>query len=224
MVPEAFGHAQTIFDFHQLKHRYMPSDVMLVLGTNDIRVAHFAADLYHRKFAPTIVASGGIAHQNDLLATGWDRAEAEIFADILAGSGVPRNSMLLETKATNTGENIAFCRRTLGAAGLHPKSILIVVKPFMQRRALATHAVEWPEIPAAAASWETTFEGYCTPELPPEKVANIIMGDLQRIWIYARLGFSAPQRIPVEVKRAYDRMVELGFTKHLIAEPASAVS
>ena len=222
MSPEALRHAQTIFAFHQLNHRPVPADAMIVLGTNDTRVAGFAADLYHRGLSPLIVVTGGIAHQNDLLATGWDRPESEIFAALLAERGVPYDNLLLESEAANTGENIAFSRRILTTAEYHPRSVLIVVKPFMQRRAFATHAVEWPEVPATVASWETTFEEYCTADLPPAKVANIIMGDLQRIWLYARRGYSAPQRIPAEVRSAYRRMVELGFTQHLIPDEPDA--
>lgn len=63
-----------------------------------------------------------------------------------------------------------------------------------------------------------TPDEYFTPELPAEKTINIMMGALQRIWVYAQRGWSAPQPIPVEVHAAYDRLVALGFTKHLIAE------
>ena len=47
------------------------------------------------------------------------------------------------------------------------------------------------------------------------KVTNIMMGDLQRIWVYAARGFSAPQQIPDDVKLTFHRLVELGFTEHL---------
>ena len=160
---------------------------MLVLGTNDIRVADHAADLFHQGLAPLVVITGGIAHQNDLLSTNGNRPEAEVFADSMLASGVPPTALLLEPYATNTAQNIRFSRHLLKTYAL--SRILIVTKPFMQRRAYATHAVEWPEIPATMSSWPSTFDDYCThPDLDPVKVANIIMGDLQRLWIYSRLG------------------------------------
>jgi uncharacterized SAM-binding protein YcdF (DUF218 family) len=160
--------------------------------------------------------TGGIAHQGDLLATGWKRPEAEVFAGILLRKGVPASVLLLEPEAANTAENIRFTRRL--TAENPPASILYAVKPFMPRRVYATHVVEWPEVPAAVASWETTFAAYCNEELPQDKILHIMMGDLQRIWIYAKRHYSAPQRVPPVVMDAYHRLVELGFTRHLIAE------
>lgn len=189
-----------------------------MLGTNDKRVAEYAATLYHSGFASTVVVTGGLAHQDDLLATGWNRPEAEVFAEILERQQVPPYRILLETRASNTAENIRLSRDLICKRGMEPKRVLVVVKPFMQRRVFATHAVEWPEVPATVVSWSTTFDEYCTPELPPAKVTNIMMGDLQRLWIYSNLGYSAPQRIPDEVRRAYSRLRELGYTQHLIAE------
>jgi uncharacterized SAM-binding protein YcdF (DUF218 family) len=137
-------------------------------------------------------------------------------------AGVPRDLILLETRATNTAENIRFSRELLTARGIRPRNILVAVKPFMQRRTAATLAVEWPEMPASIASPEMSLDEYFTPELTPEKITNIMLGDLQRIWVYARHGWSSPQRIPPDVMQAYEALVGMGFTRHLIREPESA--
>jgi uncharacterized SAM-binding protein YcdF (DUF218 family) len=218
MTPEALEYARTIFDFLQLRHEPAPADIMLVFGTNDTRVADFAADLYHRGMSDTLVVTGGMAHQGDLLATNWTKPEAEVYADILISRDVPRAKLLLEKRATNTAENVRFSRCLLENAGMRPRNLLMVTKPFMQRRVFATWAVEWPEIPATLASWVTTFDDYCTGDLNPEKVTNIMMGDLQRVWIYSARGWSAPQKIPASVSCAFRRLKELGFTKHLLAD------
>lgn len=218
MTEEALRLARIIWDYHQLKHEPIPADVIVALGTNDLRVAEFAAELYHRGFGKMIVCTGGIAHGSDLLATNWPVSEAQMYAEILERRGVPREHVLLETRALNTAENFVFTRELLQQAGIRPRNILIAVKPFMQRRAWATMAVEWPEMPASVASPNLSLDEYFTADLTPEKILNIIVGDLQRIWVYARKGYSAPQRLPDEVKRAYEGLVQLGFDKHLIAE------
>jgi hypothetical protein len=88
----------------------------------------------------------------------------------------------------------------------------------MQRRVRATLAVEWPEMPATIVSPQMTLDEYFTAELTPEKIVNIMMGDLQRLWVYAARGWSAPQPIPPEVQEAYRRLAAFGFTRHLLPE------
>jgi uncharacterized SAM-binding protein YcdF (DUF218 family) len=214
--PRTLALARVIWDYHQLPQPPLHADAIVALGTNDLRVASFAAGLYHRGLAPLLICSGGIAHQNDLLATNWTRPESEMFATAAVAEGVPGEHILLESRALNTAENVRFTRTLLLDHGIQPTRLLFVCKPFMQRRVHATLAVEWPEMPATIASQSMTLEEYFTPELPPEKVIPVMLGDLQRLWVYARKGWSAPQQIPAAVIDAYRQLVGLGFTQHLL--------
>ena len=190
--------------------------MIVALGTNDLRVAEFAAGLFHQGYGKLLLCTGGVAHQGDLLATPWTRPEAEMYADIAIARGVPADCILLEPSATNTAENIRFSRAVLESRGITPDSIVLAVKPFMQRRTWATMAVEWPEMPATLASPQMTLAEYFTEELPPEKIIHIMMGDLQRIGIYGRRGWSAAQKIPANVRAAYEHLKESGFIHHLV--------
>src|SRR5580692_8829029 len=96
--------ARIVWQYHQLGHRAIPADAIVALGTHDLRVAEFAAELYRSGFGKWLVCTGAIAHQGDLLATPWDRTEAEMYADVAVGLGVPRDRILLETRAMNTAE------------------------------------------------------------------------------------------------------------------------
>jgi len=49
-----------------------------------------------------------MAHQGDLLATNWDKTEAEVYADEAVALGVPRERIVLEPRAMNTAENVRF--------------------------------------------------------------------------------------------------------------------
>lgn len=218
MENDTLAHARVIWDYLHLRHEPIPADMIVALGTNDLRVAHFAADLYERGFGETVVFTGGIAHQNDLLATGWDRSEAEVFAEAALGRGVPSDRILLETDATNTSANIRLARKLIEGQGLKPRNIVLAVKPFMQRRTMACMAVEWPEMPATVASPAMTLDEYFTPELTPERVIHIMMGDLQRIWVYAKKQWQSPQRLTPEVLSAFEALKERGFTRQLISD------
>jgi uncharacterized SAM-binding protein YcdF (DUF218 family) len=218
MDAETLGHARAIWKYLHLGHQPIPADLIVSLGTNDLRVADFAADLYQRGYGKNILFTGGIAHVGDLLATGWDRSEAEVFAERAVTRGVAAERILLETQATNTSANIRLGRKVVEASGSNPRNIVLAVKPFMQRRTMACMAVEWPEMPATVASPEMTMDEYFTDELTPERVIHIMMGDLQRIWVYARKQWQAPQRVTPEVLAAYEALRERGFTRQLIPE------
>ncbi len=216
VTDEHVHHARIIWDYLQLKHTPIPADLIIALGTNDLRVAEFAADLYHRGFARKLLCSGGVAHQGDLLATKWDRTEAEMYADIAVARGVPREDILLERRATNTSENIRLSRALVEGDGLAPKNVLLVVKPFMGRRTWAHMAVEWPEMPASIASPRMQLEEYFTAELTPWLIINIMVGDLERLQVYGARGWAAPPRVPAEVLAAFESLKAGGFTRHLI--------
>ena len=59
---EILRSARVIWDYHHLRHKPIPADVIVALGTNDLRVADFAADLYLRGFGKLLVCTGAIAH------------------------------------------------------------------------------------------------------------------------------------------------------------------
>jgi uncharacterized SAM-binding protein YcdF (DUF218 family) len=140
-----------------------------------------------------------------------------MYAEVAVRIGVPRDRVLIEDRATNTAENVRFSRALLQARGIEPRKVVVVVKPFMQRRTWATWAVEWPEMVATLASPAMSLDAYFTADLPPEKILHILMGDLQRIWVYSRRGWSAPQRFPAEVLAAYRYLKSAGWTRHLLA-------
>jgi len=49
-------------------------------------------------------------------------------------------------------------------------------------------------------------------------VINIMAGDLQRIKYYPEKGFQVYQEIPEDVWEAFEKLVALGFDKHLMKE------
>src|SRR5689334_15754272 len=152
MNEEVLRLARIIWDYHWVPQEAAAADVIVALGTNDLRVAEFAAELFLKGYGATLVCTGGVAHQGDLLETSWEKTEAEMYADVAIGRGVPRDKILLETRATNTAENIRFARDLLRQHEIRPRSILLAVKPFMRRRVWATLPMEWPEMTATLAS------------------------------------------------------------------------
>ena len=214
MIPaEAMPLAETLWQYHHMGHSPRPCDCILVLGSHDTRVAVRGAELYLQGLAPLLILSGGLGN---LTAGIWSEPEADRFAAIARGLGVPDEALLIENRSTNTGENILFTGELLRKRGLDPHSYLVVQKPYMERRSYATFKRHWPDKHLIVTSPQLSLTAYPTADIPLEQVIHIMVGDLQRIRAYGKNGFQIPQDIPAEVRRAYERLVKLGFTGHLI--------
>ena len=148
----------------------------------------------------------------------WTRPEAEIFAEVAHGMGVPRDRMVIEARSTNTGENVSFCRDLLAARGLAVAKAIAVQKPYMERRTLATFRQGWPELDVIVTSPQMDFASYPHGEITRDDVIHIMVGDFQRLMLYARKGWSEPQHIPDDVMDAYQDLVAAGYTRRLLPE------
>lgn len=205
--------AKKLWNYHLMQHELTPSECILVLGSHDTRVAARGAELYLQGYAPVLVFSGGLGR---LTKEMWSETEADLFARMALGMGVPRKAILIENRSTNTGENILFSQQLLQAHGLDPQSFIVVQKPYMERRSYATFKRHWPSRELKVTSPQIPFEEYATAGIPMEKVISIMVGDLQRIKVYPGKGFQIHQEIPEDVWDAYEQLVRLGFDQHLI--------
>ena len=210
---EALALAKTLWDYHHMNHDLERSDCILVLGSHDTRVAERGAESYLQGWAPLLIMSGGLGR---LTKDMWKETEADLFAKIAIEKGVPPEAILIENRSTNTGENIIFTKELLQQKHLDPQSFIVVQKPYMERRSFATFKKHLPDKNLCVTSPHIAFENYPTEELPMERVINIMVGDLQRIKIYAEKGFQIEQEIPVDVWKAYERLVEMGFDEQVI--------
>ena len=215
MSPEVLSLAQQLWEYHHMQHQLEKADCILALGSHDLRVADRAAELYLQGWAPLVIMSGGLGN---LTQNMWTESEADKFAAIAIRKGVPEKAVLVENKSTNTGENILFTQQLLQQKGLNPQKFIVVQKPYMERRSYATFKKHWPDKDLILTSPQINFTDYPNEEIPLERVINIMVGDLQRIKEYPAKGFQVYQDIPEQVWLAYEKLVDLGFNKHLIKE------
>ena len=208
--------AETIWHYHQMGHTLARSDAILVLCSHDTGVAGRGAQLFLDGWAPLLIFTGGLGTITRRL---WSEPEADQFARIAIGMGVPAASILIETRSTNTGENVDFTKRLLAEQGLDPASFILVQKPYMERRSYATFMKRWPEKRAIVTSPQVSFDDYLArysnDALTHDDVIGIMVGDLQRIRDYPARGFQIAQEIPDDVLAAFDALVRLGYDTHL---------
>jgi uncharacterized SAM-binding protein YcdF (DUF218 family) len=209
--------AERLWDYHHMNHELERSDAVLVLCSHDTAVAERGAQLYLEGWAPLLVFSGGLGVITKNL---WSEPEAELFARVARGMGVPASDILVETRSANTGENVRLSRSLLAERGPEPRSLILVQKPYMERRTYATFKNYWPEPRVVVTSPQVSFEEYLkhysNSALTEEDVVGIMVGDLQRLRVYPEKGFQIPQEIPADVWAAYEELVRAGYDKYLI--------
>jgi uncharacterized SAM-binding protein YcdF (DUF218 family) len=124
------------------------ADLGFVFGTRQ-GVEEFcltAHSLWQRKMFDRLLISGGATR-------GQLDTEAEVISERLLQMGVPRDVMILEKSATNTGENVIFSRKKLAEtmALEDIKSVLVIGKICSLRRYLMTLERHWPGLVLSAA-------------------------------------------------------------------------
>ncbi|GAB3703119.1 YdcF family protein [Amycolatopsis oliviviridis] len=202
---------QTLWDYHDMRHEPRPADVGIGLGSHDLGVATHTADLFHAGMFPLIVFTGANAPTT---VARFPRGEAVHYREHALALGVPDAVILVEPAARNTGENITFTRRLLESREVG--SVVLISRPYQQRRAYATCKKLWPEVDVVCASRPLPLDDYVESIGDVDRVINMLVGDTQRIAVYAERGFAIPQEVPDTVTDAYDRLVQAGFTERLI--------
>lgn len=214
VLPEAYrADVETLWDYHDMHHALRPADVAIGLGGHDLGVAAYTAELYHRGLVPYIVFTGANAPTT---IERFPRGEAVHYREHAIALGVPADVILVEPRATNTGQNIEYTRRLLADHGIEVRSAILVSRPYQQRRAYSTAKKLWPEPEIICASRPLPLEDYIADIGDADHVINMLVGDTQRVIEYPKRGFAIPQEVPAEVEAAYRRLVEAGFTARLL--------
>ncbi|MFI0453725.1 YdcF family protein [Actinomadura sp. 6N118] len=203
-----------LWAYHQMGHQIRPVDVIIGLGSHDLSVATYAAQLWRDAVAPLIVFTGANAPTTTARFPG---GEAVHYREHARSLGVREDAILIEPRATNTAENLTFTRDLLAEREVIPRSVMLISRPYQQRRAYATCRKIWPEVEVICGSMPVAIDDYVTSIGDVDRVVNMLVGDTQRIWIYAERGFAISQPMPDDVRQAYERLVTCGYTNRLVA-------
>ncbi|GAB2831842.1 YdcF family protein [Streptomyces pratens] len=202
-----------LWEYHQMGHSLRPCSVAIGLGSHDLGVADTAVDLYRRGMAPLLVFTGATSPTT---RDRMPRGEAVHYQERALELGVPSSAVLVEPRARNTGENIRFSRDLLEEAGVDVSSVLLISKPYEERRAYATARKLWPDVEIVSASTPMTLDEYVDSIGDARLVIDMLVGALQRLMIYPAQGFMVSQPVPGDVIEAYERLCQSGFTSRLL--------
>lgn len=208
---------QILWDFMHMGQQPERGDVIVGFGCYDEDIPKRCAELFHRGFAPYVCFSGGLGRNTSGI---WSRPEAERFAAIAISGGVPENRIILEIESTNSAENLLFTPKVLAEAEVKAEKIIAVHKPYMEKRLWAAMQVYWPDVCAVYTSPQVSIEEHIAHAeavgISRRRVIETLVGDVQRMELYAKKGYQVPVEIPARVRAAFDALVEQGYTGQLV--------
>ena len=128
---------------HLIRTPIKPADLLFVFGTRedvDRRVDE-ACRLWRENMFRWSIVSGGVTPGSHL-------SECEIIKAAMVARGIPRERILEEHRATNTGENVIFSLPILNTAlGLsNIRSVICLGNTWTARRYAMTLHRHWPEV------------------------------------------------------------------------------
>jgi uncharacterized SAM-binding protein YcdF (DUF218 family) len=161
-----------------------PTKYALVFGTRH-GVSEFVEDilsLYGQGYFKSLIISGGITRQDTL-------SEAGTIFQALVKRGVPEDSIVLEDKATNTGENVLFSRAKVRDLGI--TEILLIGKICSKRRYIMTVRKQWPEIQRICCHGVNYFPRDVAQWWKDEEFRKRVISECRKLRSYIEKGFIA---------------------------------
>lgn len=210
---------EKIWYYLNMHQKINKADIALVCGGHDIGVARKAAQLYKDGYVRLILASGGIIRKiytenRDVVQA----LEADIIGSIIKKEGVPVNSILYEKQSKNTGENLDFSLNILKKNNYKINRIILIQKPYAERRLWCLAKKRWPEMEITVTSENITMHDYFRTGIPEKKIISMMVGEVQRLMYSPLFGWIDSIEIPADIIEAYSNLCRLGYTERLMSD------
>ena len=210
---DTINSAKNIWDFLKINQDLTKSDLILVLGNSDIRTVDKAVELYKKNYANKIIITGGLGRISSNL---FDKPEAVVFKNIAVQKGVKDLDIEIESNSTNTFDNFRFTKKMIDESKVSVKSIIIVTKPYMEKRAYLMAKEIFHNTNLTVTSPDIEFSNYPNQILTKEFVINMLVGEIQRLIIYASHSEIEKVNMPKDILQNYNYLIEKGYTKQLL--------
>ncbi len=201
--------AEEIWAYMSAAQSRTKSDAIVTCCSYDLRVCDHACQLIDAGFSDTLVISGKSGNWTQHI---WDEPEAQIFYRRAIENGIDKTKVILESRATNFGENITFSKALIP----HAKTVTFVSKPNSLLRVKLTAEVQWPEVNAYVSCPNIEFPTEVSNIIGVWGVINEMVGDIERIQKYPEFGYQAKHSISEKILHNWRYLIEQGFTHHLM--------
>ena len=143
-----------ISDFIFVEDMPQKVDAIFLPGGSHPEQPEYAAELYKKGIAPTLIVSGGVSvkkqkfdgvkSKSDIYSKEY-KTDCEFLTDVLNINGVPMSAIYGEDKSGHTRDNAFFSRIVADKNGLEIKTAIIVCKAFHARRCLMLYGLAFPD-------------------------------------------------------------------------------
>lgn len=209
-----------IWNYMKLNHPIEKCDIIIGCGCSNLDIPIKCLELQKEGYAPKILFVGGYGK---ITKNNFNKPEAEIYKDIALANGIKEDNILIESKSTNTGDNFRFGMKILEKNNIKYNKILIVHKPFNERRTYSSAKIILKNKDIKITSPDITFEEYLKKlnkksylEILDE--ISVIVGDIQRMVIYPQFGWQIENELPELVKKSYYYLKDIGFSKYILSK------
>jgi uncharacterized SAM-binding protein YcdF (DUF218 family) len=159
-----------------------PTKFALVFGTRHgvLKFAEEILSLYRQGYFTNVIISGGVTSQSH-------HSEVSILSQALLCHGIPEHRMLIEDKATNTGQNVTFTREKVKDLGV--EDLLLIGKISSKRRYIMTVRKQWPEIGRICCHGVNYFSCPVDQWWKDREFRTRVMSECRKIPSYVEKGF-----------------------------------
>ncbi len=193
--------SKKVYNFLSLTDEKVKADLIMGFGHFDLRIPEQCAVLLNGGFAGRILFTGGIGAGS----ADFQNPEAIEFLNYIK-SKYPRieaGHILIEKESTNTGDNLQFSIDILGEKGILESihRIILVATPTRQRRVFLTAKKYFPNTELINLPPSSSYE--TDKEMNEKKDVNFgehLIGELERIIKYPKMGFACGTKIPQELE------------------------
>lgn len=203
-----------LWEYMHLNQPLQKADCIIGLGCSDTAVAYEASRVFLAGYANKLFFTGGLGKVTHQL---WNEPEADKFARIAVECGVPMSCIRVERESTNTGDNFRFTKKMIEQEGLDVHTCIVVCKPYSERRSLAAFQKMMPEFECIVHSEQISCEEYAK-KMKNTDWMSVLVGDVQRMKIFAENGWQVPVEVPENVWSAYEELMQRGYNKFVLKD------
>jgi len=193
--------SKTLYNFLSPSDKQVKADLIIGFGHFDLRIPEQCLSLLNKGLASRILFTGGVGAGS----ADFKNPEAVEFYNYIKRDypKLAKAHILIEKESTNTGENLAYSIKLLKETGLLEaiNNIILVATPTRQLRVFLTAKKYFPDMHLINLPPVSSYDNdLLINEKKGIDFKRHLIGELDRIITYPKLGYASSTTIPTVLK------------------------